>query len=121
MQPVRGLALHDRLPDGDTTICFIFDDIDRYKNWWLVLRDDSVDLCTENPGRDVDLYVSASLRDLVEVWEGDVSIKKALREKLIRTQGNRQLAKTMPEWLGINRYAEVRPGNPALTKVAADD
>jgi len=111
----------DRLPDGDTTLCFIFDDIDRYKNWWLVLRDGSVDLCTENPGRDVDLYVSASLRDLVEVWEGDVPIKKALREKLIRTQGNRQLAKTLPEWLGINIYAEVRPGDPALTKVAADD
>ncbi len=111
----------EHLPDGDTIICFIFDDLDRYKSWWLVVRDGSVDLCTENPGLDVDLYVGSSLRNLVEVWEGDVSIKTAQRKKLIRTQGNRQLAKNMADWLGISLYADVRRGDPALMRVAADD
>jgi hypothetical protein len=27
----------------------------------------------------------------------------------------------VPEWLGINLYADVRPGDPVLTQVAADD
>ena len=111
----------DRLPDGDTIICFIFDDLERYKNWWLVVRDGSVDLCTENPGFDVDLYVSGSLRTLVEIWEGDVPLKTAMRRKLIRTQGSRLLAKTLPEWFGISLYAGVSRGDPALTKVAAED
>ena len=110
----------DRLPDGDTIICFIFDDLERYRNWWLVVRDGDVDLCTENPGLDVDLYVSGSLRNLVEVWEGDVPVKTALRKGLLRTQGNRQLARSLPAWLGLNPYADVRPGDPALTRIAAD-
>jgi DNA-binding HxlR family transcriptional regulator len=111
----------DRMPDGETILCFIFDDLVKFKNWWLVIRNQEVDLCTENPGKDVDLYVSTTLINLVQVWEGDIDIKLAQRKKLLKTQGNTQLAKTMPDWLGICLYADVRPGDPALMKVAASD
>lgn len=111
----------DMLPDGETIFCFIFDDLTTFKSWWLVVRDGEVDLCTENPGLDVDLYISTTLRNLVEIWEGDVDIKVAQRKQLIKTQGNSQLAKTMPAWLGISLYSDVRPGDPAMTKIAADD
>ena len=111
----------DQLPDGDTVICFILDDLERFKDWWLVVRDGQVDLCTENPGLDVDLYVSSALRDLVAVWEGDVPIRAALRSKRLRTQGSRQLERTLPQWLGINLYADVKQGDPELTRIAADE
>ena len=115
----RRLVL-DQLPDGDTIICFIFDDLERYSSWWLVVRDGKVDLCTENPGLDVNLYISSTMRDLVEVWEGDVPIRTALRKQRLRTQGDRQVAKTLPHWLGINPYAEVPRGDPKMTRIAAD-
>ncbi|MCK5394893.1 MAG: helix-turn-helix transcriptional regulator [Gammaproteobacteria bacterium] len=111
----------DMLPDGETIFCFIFDDLTKFKNWWLVAHDGEVDLCTENPGKDVDLYISTTLRNLVEIWEGDIEIKAAQGKKLIKTQGNLHLAKTMPDWLGICLYADVRPGDPAMMKVAAED
>jgi DNA-binding HxlR family transcriptional regulator len=111
----------DKLPDGETIFCFIFDDLTTFKSWWLVVRDGEVDLCTENPGLDVGLYVSTTLRNLVEIWEGDIDIKTAQRKQLLKTQGNSQLAKTMPDWLGISLYADVRPGNPAMMKIAVDD
>ena len=111
----------DKLPDGETIFCFIFDDLTTFKSWWLVVRDGEVDLCTENPGLDVDLYISTTLRNLVEIWEGDVDIKAAQRKQLIKTQGNTLLAKTMPDWLGISLYADVRPGDPAMMKIAVDD
>ena len=85
------------------------------------MRDGEVDLCTENPGKDVDLYISSTLRNLVEVWKGDIDIKLAQRKKLLKAHGNTQLAKTMPDWLGICLYADTRPGDPALMKVAAPD
>lgn len=80
-----------------------------------------MDLCTENPGKDVDLYISTTLRSLVEIWEGDIEIKAAQRTKQVKTQGSKQLARTMSDWLGICLYADVRPGDPAMMRVAAED
>ena len=111
----------DRLPDGETIFCFIFDDLTMFKNWWLVASNGEVDLCTENPGKDVDLYINTTLRNMVQIWEGDIEIKVAQRKQLLKTQGNTQLARTMPDWLGICLYADIRPGDPAMMKIAADD
>ncbi|HBC56104.1 MAG TPA: transcriptional regulator [Gammaproteobacteria bacterium] len=110
----------DQLPDGETILCFIFGDIEHYNHWWIVVRDGQVDLCTDNPGVDVDLYVRSSLRTMVEVWEGDLQLQTALRDERVSTQGDKMLAKTMTSWFGINPYADVRPGDPALTRDTAD-
>ena len=110
----------DMLPDGETVLCFIFDDLVSFKNWWLIVSNREVDVCTENPGKDVDLYINTTLRNLVEIWEGDIEIKAAQQQKLIKTQGNKQLASTMSDWLGICLYADIRPGDPELRNIAAD-
>lgn len=111
----------DQLPDGETTLCFIFSDIEGHNNWWLAVRDQTVDLCTENPGLDVDLYIRSSLRTIVEIWEGDLAFEAALNNQHLSLQGDKQLAKSISVWLGINPCADIRPGDPALTKVAAND
>lgn len=99
----------ERLPDGETVLCFTFNELDQFNSWWMVVNGADVDLCTENPGKDVDLYINTSVRELVGVWRGDLDIKKALRDKLIRTHGNKHLAQTMPDWLGICLYADIKP------------
>ena len=111
----------DALPDGESVICVIFSELEKHKSWWLIVSDGSVDLCTENPGKDVDLYLSTTLRNLVKIWEGDIDINLARRKQLLKAHGNTQLARTMTDWLGICLYADVRPGDPALMRVAADD
>ena len=52
----------DKLPDGETVFCFIFEDLSKFKSWWLIVSDGEVDLCTENPGKNVDLYINTTLR-----------------------------------------------------------
>ena len=99
----------DKLPGGETVLCFSFDELKKYKTWWLLVSDGEVDLCTENPGREVDLYINSKVRTLVEIWHGDLDLGRALRENLVRAHGNVHLARTMPEWLGICLYADVRP------------
>ena len=99
----------EQLPDGDTAICFSYEDVDGYDQWWLIVRGGEVDLCTENPGVEVDLYVNSSIRTMIQVWDGEVPMKQALRRNLITTQGSRTLARTMSRWLGINPFAEIRP------------
>jgi len=97
----------DRLPDGETVLCFEFDELERFKTWWLVARQGDVDLCSENPGKDVDLYINTTVRDLAQVWRGDVPMAKALRGNTIRTHGNVHLARTIQDWLGISPYADI--------------
>ena len=109
----------EALPDGETVLCFIFEELSQFKSWWIVINGNNVDLCTENPGKDVDLYISSTVRSMVEVWEGNLALDIAQRKQLIKTQGNRQLIKTLPEWFGICLYADVRPGDPTLMQRAS--
>lgn len=111
----------DKMPDGESVLCFLFDGLTNFSNWWLVVRNAEVDVCTENPGMDVDLYIRCALRDMVAVWNGDIEIASALNSEMIKVQGNAELARTMPQWLGINPYADVRPGDPALKNIVAED
>lgn len=110
----------ERLPQGETVICFIFGELTRHKTWWLVVNGDNVDLCTENPGKDVDLYVNSSVRTLAEVWRGDLDLRKAMRDKSIGTTGMRHLASTMPQWFGVSPYRNVGPGDPELKNRVAE-
>ncbi len=106
----------DHLPDGETVICLIFDELTEHKTWWLLAGGDVVDLCTEDPGRDVDLYINSSVRTMVEVWEGDLDLRMALRNGSIKAHGSRHLIRTMPDWLGICLYKDVQRGDPALMR-----
>lgn len=97
------------LPDGETVLAFTFSDLDKYKSWWLVVSRDDVDLCTQDPGKDVDLYISTDLRTMVEVWQGDTDLKTALTEERILATGSTRLIRSMADWFGLCVYADVRP------------
>jgi DNA-binding HxlR family transcriptional regulator len=99
----------DNLPDGETVLSFNFGDLEKYKKWWLVVSRDDVDLCTENPGKDVDLYISSDLRTMVEVWQGDWDLKAMLREERIQVVGSKVLIRSMKDWFGLCAFADVRP------------
>ena len=110
----------EHLPDGETVICLIFDELKKHKSWWLLVDGDVVDLCTENPGKDVDLYINSRVRTIVEVWEGDLDIRTALRNGSIKAHGLRHLIRTMPDWFGVCLYKDVRRGDPKLMRQAAE-
>jgi len=101
----------DQLPGGETVLCFMFEEQERFKSWWLVACPDGVDLCSENPGKEVDLYINTTVRDLAGVWRGDVPVATALREKTVRTHGNASLARSIQNWLGICLYADIEPAS----------
>jgi DNA-binding HxlR family transcriptional regulator len=107
------------LPDGETVICLVFDELAKYQTWWVLVDNDSVDLCTEDPGKDVDLYLTSDVRTIVEVWAGDLDLRKALRDERIKAHGMRHLIRTMPDWFGLCGVSHVRPADAALLREAA--
>ncbi len=99
----------DSLPDGETVLSFNFSDLDKYRKWWLVISRQDVDLCTEDPGKDIDLYISSDLRTMVEVWQGDKDLKTTLRDERIQVVGSNVLIRNIEDWIGLCTYADVRP------------
>ncbi|MBT3764702.1 MAG: helix-turn-helix transcriptional regulator [Rhodospirillaceae bacterium] len=112
MWDIRRRIDADNLPDGETVLCFTFTDLEHYKTWWLVFSEDDVDLCTEDTGKDVDLYVSSELRTMIEVWEGDRSLKSALDEERITAIGSQHLIRNMKDWFSLCSVADIRPAVP---------
>jgi DNA-binding HxlR family transcriptional regulator len=97
------------LPGGETVICFSFAEQKKFIDWWLVVYDDNVDLCTRDPGKEVDIYIRSTVRSLAEVWRGDVELRQALADGRIKTHGVRALERTLPNWLGLCLYKDVQP------------
>ncbi len=99
----------DELPDGEIVFCVNFLDQSENKIWWAVVNDKVVDLCTEDPGKDVDLFVTGNLTNLVAVWMGDVEISAAIKSGSVILTGASYLTKSASRWFPKSRYADVRP------------
>jgi DNA-binding HxlR family transcriptional regulator len=97
------------LPDGDTVFNVRFEDLDSRSEWWLIASRAGVDLCTDDPGQEIDLYMSTALPAAASVWMGDLGVRQAVESGFIRLSGSRHLAKTAHRWFPRSRYSDVRP------------
>jgi DNA-binding HxlR family transcriptional regulator len=107
MWGIRGDINPAPMPLRRTTIQVIFTDLPKARrNWWLIAQPgEGVDLCSVDPGFDVDLYLSTDLRTLTEVWMGYTPMGRAKQEGRLSVTGNRQLEADMKSWFGLNRFA----------------
>lgn len=108
MWDMRRWARADRLPEGRVVIEFVFPDAAaNQRHWWLVKEpyDDSLDLCLQDPGYDVNLTVTAGLEFMSRVWLGDLDLQTALRTGRINLQGDAALRLSFPDWIGLSLFA----------------
>lgn len=101
----------DPPPDHRRVIQFQYPDAPKNeRNWWLILKpQEPVDLCSIDPGHDVDLYVTAPLRDMTAIWMGHDSVRRARSEDRLMLTGDRSLADSMERWLLCSPFAGEAP------------
>ncbi len=79
------------------------------RNWWLLATPkDGADLCSIDPGFEVDLYVSTDLRTMTAIWMGEENVRKALGAKRLHLTGDRKLAADIQTWLGLSPFTRTR-------------
>jgi hypothetical protein len=66
-----------------------------------------VDLCSVDPGFDVDLYVSTDVRTMTEIWMGYTTIARAKEQAKLFVSGNKELETSMRSWFSLSRFAKV--------------
>jgi DNA-binding HxlR family transcriptional regulator len=96
------------LPRRRSIIQVIFTDLQAARrNWWLIVDDQEVDLCSVDPGFDVDLYLSTDLRTMTEIWMGYTGIAKAQDQGRFIATGNRELETGLASSLTLSPFAKV--------------
>jgi DNA-binding HxlR family transcriptional regulator len=113
MWDIRRTVDSSRFPDRRVVVHFRFPDAPRGKReWWLISQRQSVDLCLEDPGFDVDLVLEAPLHVMTAIWMRDITFDAAIRAFDISVTGERSLARSLPQWLGASNLAY--PPEPAV-------
>jgi DNA-binding HxlR family transcriptional regulator len=96
------------LPKRRCTIAYHFPEIEKARQrYWLVVEPDGdVDLCNSDPGFDVDLFVSGSLRAMTAIWMGITTVAKEVDCGHLDIQGDRKISAAMQQWLGLSPFAK---------------
>jgi len=95
------------MPQHRSVVEFLYTDLpSAQKNWWLIVEPTGdVDLCSVNPGFDVDLYVTTTLRPMTSIWMGLSTVKSEQTDKNLTLEGDTALATKMQVWLGLSPFA----------------
>ena len=98
------------LPPQRCTIQFLYPELSAAnQNWWLIVTSGVVDLCSVDPGFEVDLLVSGSLRSMTAVWMGLTDVMHEVDAGRLSVDGDPAIARAMQAWLGLSPFAkEVR-------------
>lgn len=104
----------DKLPGTLTVIRFNFIDVQDYPNWWIVVEGEAVEVCTKDPGKEVDVYFNCCVRLMCELWMGDVSYKQALSDGRLQLIGPKALTRNVSAWLAPSVFADMQPASEII-------
>jgi hypothetical protein len=94
------------MPPRRCTIQFLYPELSAaQKSWWLVVNSGEVDLCNFDPGYELDLLISGSLRAMTAIWMGLSTVKRESDDGNLEVSGDPALAKAMQQWLGLSAFA----------------
>ena len=96
------------MPRNRNVIHFVYPGLPAaQRSWWLIVDPkDDVDLCSVDPGFDVDLYVSVDLRTMTAIWMGLDTVRAAVASRRMILTGERRIASAMQTWLGLSPFAK---------------
>lgn len=96
----RHILVHN-IPGNETTFRFNFWDNQIHSSWWILIKDQQVELCLKDPGKEVDVYFNTSTKVLTKIWMQELQLSKAIREKQIELIGDRYLINHIDSWLKL--------------------
>jgi len=78
------------------------------KFWWYVNQDGRTEMCVENPGFEIVLYLAASLPDMIYIWRGDLSLSRAIDSGRLEVDGATRYRRALKAWLNPHPLTTVK-------------
>jgi putative sterol carrier protein len=93
------------LPAGDTVLQFVFTDQEDIAKQYILLHGDKRQVCDENPGYEVDVYLRGTLRAFSEIWWGEVDVRTAIASGSLKVTGSPVYTKRIAKWFPVSSFA----------------
>lgn len=99
-------VVRDMLPGPQTILQFEFSDLKKMRQWWLVVSEHSVEVCEKNPGYDINVYFTSTVKVMTDVWLGHRTYKDAVRMNELAIVGDSGLTKSVSKWLSCTMFPQ---------------
>jgi DNA-binding HxlR family transcriptional regulator len=105
MWRIRQGIVPDALPERRTVVEFNFLGAQRGRRIWLLLDPAGSSVCERDEGFEVDLSVTAEIDEVMRIWLGRSTWKKAMAEGKLTLAGPRPLVRAFPTWFALSPFA----------------
>ena len=95
----------EELPSGDSLIQITIEDLPDFPKQYIRIRDGGCELCEVETGHEVDVYITAGLKVLHQVWYGDIGLLKAKDTGKLKVVGHSDYVRNVSRWFGISAYS----------------
>ena len=94
------------LPPRRCTVLFFYpEQPSARQRYWLIIDEGNVDICSTDPGFEIDLYVTCPLRSMTAIWMGIATVRAEVDADRLELDGDPDLASSMQRWLGLSPFA----------------
>jgi hypothetical protein len=76
--------------------------------WWFVNQDGRCELCLEDPGFEVDLYLACSLVTMIYIVRGDLGLARAVDGGRLEVIGDAPARHALGAWLNLSPLTGIR-------------
>lgn len=97
----------DELPAGDTVIQFTIPSRCDTTKKFVLIRNGTSQVCDENIGNEVDVYLTASLETLGKLWYGEIQLLDAMASGDLKAVGAPIYVNRISSWMGRSQFADI--------------
>lgn len=116
MWKLRKVINPGQLPRRRIVMRFHFNEPQEFDTYFALIQPDApVEICTDIPGFDVDLYVETTTPSLLGALLGRTTFARELELGQLYLSGDTRLVRTIDRWLPVDEYAQFA-GIPPLAK-----
>lgn len=90
------------LPDGEHVFSITLTDVEIWCKWWIVANGVHVELCPDDPGKDVDVFITTTVADLIAIWQAELTVRAAMTGGCIVINAPPLLLRSVSDWFPVS-------------------
>nr|WP_245188990.1 helix-turn-helix domain-containing protein [Mameliella alba] len=83
------------------------DQVDSKRFWWFLNQKGTCELCVDDPGGEVNLYLACTLPDAIYLLRGDISPSQAVETRRLEVLGDSWAMRRLPDWLNLGPLTRI--------------